>query len=94
MANKEDNGFWNDDTEEDTSVDSGRGSQSKHREAVHTELQQDGVFPKAEIGADDTYAYTSSRLGLKLRNAQGSTASLASLDETLDDCQVTTLITS
>ncbi|CAL5221386.1 g3569 [Coccomyxa viridis] len=72
--------FWDDDTEAGSVAESSRASPSRQSEAVHIGVQQDGVFAKAENGTDDTFSYIK-RSGLKLRNAQGSTASLDTLDE-------------
>lgn len=50
---------------------------------MHIGVQQEGVFARAENGTDDTFSYIK-RSGLKLRNQQGSTASLDTLDEPED----------
>ena len=91
MAEKDGNeSFWDDDAEAGSIAESGRASPRKQRDAVHIGVQQEGVFTKAENGTDDTFSYIK-RSGLKLRNAQGSAASLDTLDET-DDGQVCVII--
>lgn len=75
--------FWDDDSEGGSIAESGRASPGEQREAVHIGVQQEGVFAKAENGTDDTFSYIK-RSGLKLRNAQGSAASLDTLDEADD----------
>ena len=72
--------FWDDDTEAGSVAESSRASPGRRSEAVHIGVHQEGVFAKAENGTDDTFSYIK-RSGLKLRNAQGSTASLDTLDE-------------
>ena len=77
-----DESFWEDDPHK--AVDGHDGRESTTKQDVHIGQQNGGVFAKVDNGIDDSYSYTSSRRGLKLRNAQGSTASLASLDDTED----------
>jgi hypothetical protein len=76
--------FWEDDPHQVANGQIDRESPTKQDQAVHIGQQNGGVFSKVDSEVDDSYSYTSSRRGLKLRNAQGSTASLASLDDTED----------
>ncbi|CAK0781097.1 hypothetical protein CVIRNUC_005284 [Coccomyxa viridis] len=83
---KDDGSFWEDQSVEESEAESGRASPSRQRQPVHSE-QLNGSVAKLETGVDDVYPYSSaasSRRGLKLRNAQGSTASLDTLDDTDD----------
>ena len=83
---KDDGSFWEDQSVEESEAESGRASPSRQRQPVHSE-QLNGSVAKLENGVDDVYPYSSaasSRRGLKLRNAQGSTASLDTLDDTDD----------
>lgn len=85
MAQKgSDESFWEDDPHKAINGHDGKESPTKQDQSEHIGQQNGGVFAKVDSGVDDSYSYTSSRRGLKLRNAQGSTASLASLDDTED----------
>lgn len=80
-VNRDDESFWEDQTDRENSAHLDAASTNGHSVPVHIG-QEDGVFAKVEDGAEDTYILTSNRRGLKLRNAQGSTASLDTLDDT------------
>ena len=85
MARKgSDESFWEDDPRKAINGHDGKESPTKQDQSENIGQQNGGVFAKVDSGVDDSYSYTSSRRGLKLRNAQGSTASLASLDDTED----------
>ena len=83
---KADDSFWEDQSVEDSEGESGRASPGRQRQPVYTG-QSNGSVAKLENGVDVVYPHSSaasSRRGLKLRNAQGSTASLDTLDDTDD----------
>ena len=83
---KDDDSFWEDRSAEKLRGEAGRVSPSRQRQPVQVE-QPNGSVDKLENGVDDVYPYSSaasSRRGLKLRNAQGSAASLDTLDDTDD----------
>ena len=83
---KDDDSFWEDQSVDESQGESGRASPSRQRHPEHIG-QPNGSVAKLENGVDDVYPYSSagsSRRGLKLRNAQGSTASLDTLDDTDD----------
>lgn len=90
---KDDDSFWEDQSVEESKGESGSVSSSRQGQPVH-DGQPNGSVAKLENGVNDVYPYStaaSSRRGLKLRNAQGSTASLDTLDDN-DDGQARSLL--